>query len=209
MQPFKNFFYEQKLTTVGFFPGAFKPPHVGHYETARQLAEQNKAAYVLVSGKDREGITTDKSLKVWQIYKKYLPSNLQIFAITGSPVLTIYQTVDIINNGQFSATERSPAPTPDAAKLSDTIQTLAAPYEVNLYASQEDIDRFKYFFDPSKSTLYKGKNVKTITARDISRLASATNTRQQLQARNFDEVAKLLPNISAEDKKRVYNILIS
>ena len=209
MQPFKEFFYEQGLTTVGFFPGAFKPPHAGHYETARQVAEQNKAAYVLISGKDREGITTDKSLRIWQIYKKYLPSNLQILTITGSPVLTIYQTVDIVNNGQFSATDKSPAPTSDASKLSNMLQTLAAPYEVNVYASQEDIDRFKYFFDSSRGTIYKGKNVKTINARQVERLASATNMRQQLQARNFKEVAKLLPNISTEDKQRVYNILMS
>ena len=209
MQPFKDFFYEQTVTTVGFFPGAFKPPHIGHFETARQLADQNKVAYVVVSGKDRDNITTEKSLKVWQIYKKYLPSNLRVITITGSPVLTIYQTVDIVNNGQFSATEKSPSPTPDASKLSNEIQTVTAPYEINLYASQEDIDRFKYFFDLTRNTIYKGKNVKAINARDVRRLASATNLRSLLQTKDFNKVSKLLPNISAEDKKQVYNILVS
>lgn len=209
MQRFKDFYYEQNLTTIGFFPGAFKPPHIGHFETARQLAEQNKLAYVLVSGKDRDGITTDKAIKVWQIYKKYLPANLQIIAITGSPVLTIYQTVDIINNGKYSATEKSPSPTPDAAKISNIIQTAAAPYEVNLYASQEDIDRFKYFFDSNKNSVYKGINVKSINARDVRRLASATNARAFIVQQDFNRLAKLMPNISTEDKKKIFNILTS
>lgn len=209
MQPFRAFYYEQNLTTVGFFPGAFKPPHIGHFETARQLASQNKKAYVLISGKERDGITTDKSLRIWQIYKKYLPSNLHLATIIGSPVLTIYQTVDIINNGQFSATEKSLTPTPDALKLSNKILTTAAPYEINLYASQEDIDRFKYFFDSSKNIIYKGKNVKAINARDIQRLASATNVRSLLAAKDYNKVSRLLPNISSQDKKRVYEILSS
>lgn len=40
--------------TIGFFPGAFKPPHVGHYETARSACEACDEVYVLVSPKSRD-----------------------------------------------------------------------------------------------------------------------------------------------------------
>lgn len=207
MVPYKNFV--SRNASIGIFPGAFKPPHIGHFETAKTMADQNKMSYILVSTKERDGITAEKSLAVWSIYKKYLPPNIQIVPITGSPVLIIYQAVDIANNGQFTPTDKVQAPLPEAAKLGSDITQTPAPYEINLYASQEDIDRFKYFFDKEKSSIYKNKNVSSINARDVKRLASATNARTYINSKNVKELEKIIPNISLQDKQKVVNILMS
>ena len=41
------------LTSIGVFPGAFKPPHVGHYMTALNACENNDKVYIFISKKPR------------------------------------------------------------------------------------------------------------------------------------------------------------
>ena len=59
MNNFNNFynqlFYEQLdgQDNVGIFPGAFKPPHMGHYYTALNACRDNDIVYIFVSNKPR------------------------------------------------------------------------------------------------------------------------------------------------------------
>lgn len=46
---------------VGVFPGAFKPPHVGHYTTALNACKDNDKIYIYISSKPRELSTQNKS----------------------------------------------------------------------------------------------------------------------------------------------------
>ena len=62
MKTFKEFLTEQSGSTIGFFPGAFKPPHKGHFDTAKQAATNNDAAVILVSKIDRDNISSDDSV---------------------------------------------------------------------------------------------------------------------------------------------------
>lgn len=41
------------LRRIGIFPGAFKPPHVGHFETALSACKNNDIVYIIVSTKSR------------------------------------------------------------------------------------------------------------------------------------------------------------
>lgn len=53
-------------------PGGFKPPHAGHYESAKYLAKETDADFVIVkvgSG-NRDGITRSTSINVWNLYIK-------------------------------------------------------------------------------------------------------------------------------------------
>jgi hypothetical protein len=53
-------------------PGGFKPPHAGHYESAKYLAKETDADFVIVkvgSG-TRDGITRSTSINVWNLYIK-------------------------------------------------------------------------------------------------------------------------------------------
>lgn len=57
------------------YPGSFKPPHKGHFDVVRNLASRNyiKEVYVVISEKERDGITAQQSLKVWEIFLKANP----------------------------------------------------------------------------------------------------------------------------------------
>lgn len=206
MKTFKTFF-ESSAKRIGFFPGAFKPPHKGHFETALNAAKQNDALVILISGGERENISSEKAHAVWNIYKKYLPKNIIITTSAVSPVLTIYQIVDILNNGTFTPTAKVLAPTPEAKRLADIFIQQGGPFEVNLYASEEDADRYKAFFDETKFKIYKGKNVKNISLKKVARLASATKAREALVSRDIKFFISLLPNIREEDKINIVRLL--
>lgn len=78
------------------YPGAFKPPHKGHFEVVKKSSQVGDKVIVIVSPKDRDGVTLDQSLRVWNLYKKLLPDNVEIRVAQGStPVSDVY---DIIKN---------------------------------------------------------------------------------------------------------------
>ena len=87
---------------IALYPGAFKPPHRGHFEVVRSLLNgtHNGQVYskdnykdagtssltgkksivdkidkvlVFPGGGERNGITKDESIAIWKIYAKYLP----------------------------------------------------------------------------------------------------------------------------------------
>jgi len=208
MKPFKIFYEQAGTTGIGLFPGAFKPPHKGHFDTVKKAAVENKFIAVLVSGLERDGISTTDSLTIWNIYKPYLPENVHIYFASGSPVTTVYQIVDILNNGSFTSTARVTAPFPITEEVSKEIQKLNHPYNINLYASKEDMPRFNAFYADKTKAIYTGKNVKAVSRKDVQRVASATDARNALQKRNFEDFKTFLPDITKEDKLRVYKLLV-
>jgi len=44
---------DNRVLNIGIFPGAFKPPHVGHYMTAYNACKNNEKVYIFVSDKPR------------------------------------------------------------------------------------------------------------------------------------------------------------
>ena len=80
---------EETKQGIALVPGGFKPPTAGHFYLASEIAkrpEVNKVI-VLIGHKDRDGVTKDESLAIWNIYKKYLPNNVEIqIANNNSPV---------------------------------------------------------------------------------------------------------------------------
>ncbi len=62
---FGNILSEQdnRVLNVGIFPGAFKPPHVGHYTTALNACNDNEKVYIFVSDKPRPISTQSKGGK--------------------------------------------------------------------------------------------------------------------------------------------------
>ena len=87
---------------IALYPGAFKPPHKGHFQVVKSLLDgsyngkaydiddyvkvgdeilQNKIdgkpkidkVIVFPGGGERNGITKEESIRIWQIYAKYLP----------------------------------------------------------------------------------------------------------------------------------------
>jgi hypothetical protein len=82
---------------ICFYPGGFKPPHKGHFEAAKDLASRNyiTQVQVIISPKERDGITAEESLAIWKIYLKAEP-NPKItvkIAETVSPIKDIYDYI--------------------------------------------------------------------------------------------------------------------
>lgn len=127
---------------VALFPGAFKPPTKGHFLAVKELATNTfKAAkwdqdergritpgtlksgkadervdrvQVIISNKPRNGISAKDSLKVWNIYKKYLPNNVDImispdqdpirtaiYMVKDNPETTFFSTVYLRTEKDF------------------------------------------------------------------------------------------------------------
>ena len=99
---------------TALYPGGFKPPHRGHFEVVKKLlngthggkiydkesakdaadkalsGESDKVdtinkVVVFVGEKERNGISKDMSVKIWNIYKKYL-GNVEIYSEVPNPM---------------------------------------------------------------------------------------------------------------------------
>jgi len=81
-------------TTIALFPGAFKPPHKGHFDVVEKLLKAADQVVVLVSPKTREGVTADESIAVWNLYKPKFNGSVEVRVAAGdSPVSEVYDVV--------------------------------------------------------------------------------------------------------------------
>ena len=90
------------MEKIALLPGGFKPPHAGHYNMAIWLAENTDADTVIVKigARERDNITREISLKLWNLYRNnddlnassrkltILPSN------SNSPVKDVYDFIE-------------------------------------------------------------------------------------------------------------------
>ena len=81
-------------------PGAFKPPHRGHVAMVAEYAGEADEVIVLVSPVDREGVTADQSIALWNLYLEELPyDNIKVMrSPANSPVTAAYQFVENPDN---------------------------------------------------------------------------------------------------------------
>jgi hypothetical protein len=74
---------------IALVPGGFKPPTIGHFALVDEVAKNPEISkvIVLIGHKTRDGVTKEESKAIWDIYKKYLPSNVEIqIADNASPI---------------------------------------------------------------------------------------------------------------------------
>ena len=79
--------------TIALFPGAFKPPHKGHFEVVQQLLDKADQVVVLVSPKTRDGVDADESVAIWELYKTLLNSSVEVKLTEESPIREVYNVV--------------------------------------------------------------------------------------------------------------------
>jgi phosphopantetheine adenylyltransferase len=83
---------ESEQKGVALIPGGFKPPTIGHFVLVDEVAQNPNfdKVIVLIGHKVRDGVTKEESLAIWDIYKKYLPSNVEIkISDNSSPIADI------------------------------------------------------------------------------------------------------------------------
>ncbi len=59
-----NLLLEENNKTIAIFPGAFKPPHIGHYKVVKQLSTLADEVIVLISPNSRDGVSAEESFAV-------------------------------------------------------------------------------------------------------------------------------------------------
>ena len=84
---------EEKKKVVAVYGGGFKPPTSGHFEVVKQALKENPEIdefIILIGGKERNGITPDESILIWDIYKTYLPFKVEVKYTSVPPIKGIY-----------------------------------------------------------------------------------------------------------------------
>jgi cytidyltransferase-like protein len=200
--------YEQLLKeidvkNIGIFPGKFKPPHKGHFYTAKKALTENDILLVLISSKPHEGITPENSFNIWNIYKKYLGDVFPVI-VNPTPVLASLELTNILNNGEYKPQNEKPKSNAleiiSNNKVLESFVNVGNGININFYASQEDTSRF----NSAKKPLYSGNNVLKVDIRPIERITSATAFREAIKHKDANVLNSFLPeDLSQEDKAAV------
>lgn len=80
-----------KPKIIAIYGGGFKPPTKGHFGVVEQTLKdypEIDELIIYVGAGVRDGITQSQSLKIWDIYSKYLPSKVKIEPVT-APVKSV------------------------------------------------------------------------------------------------------------------------
>jgi hypothetical protein len=168
---------------IALVPGGFKPPTIGHFALVDEVAKNPEVSkvIVLIGHKTRDGVTKEESKAIWDIYKKYLPSNVEIqIADNASPISDVGS---LIKNNP------------------DTMY-----YPVVGIRGEMDLGDLKRF-DSMKG---KYENFKPIIIRseEGEDRISGTNTRAALIGGEKERFQTYLPTeLSDEEKDKVWNIL--
>jgi len=168
---------------IALFPGGFKPPTVGHFVLVNEIAKNSNfnKVIVLIGHKNRDGVSKEESKEVWDIYKKYLPSNVEIkISENSSPISDV------------------------ASMIKNNPDTFFYPI-VGIRGEMDlgDIKRFD-----SLEGKYSNFKTVVIKSEESGDRISGTNTRAALIGGEKDRFQTYLPqNLSQEEKDKVWSIL--
>jgi phosphopantetheine adenylyltransferase len=174
---------ESNQSGVALVPGGFKPPTVGHFHLANEVAKRPEIdkVIILIGHKTRDGVTKEESLAIWDIYKKYLPPNVEIkIADNSSPISDVGSLIK--NN-------------PDTFFF--PVVGIRGEFDLG------DIKRFDSM--KGKYDNFQTIVIKTDEGKDR---VSGTNTRAALIGGNKEKFQTYLPTeLSNEEKDKVWSIL--
>ena len=89
----KDLLPEKEKRTIAVYGGGFKPPTSGHFEVVKTAIKKNPNIdkfIILIGGKERDGVTPEESILIWDIYKQYLPINIEIKLSSKPPIQAVY-----------------------------------------------------------------------------------------------------------------------
>ena len=192
---------------IALYPGAYKPPHSGHFEIASSLLKGMQGrvysidnykeagpsalskdsdtsvkvdkVIVFIGAGERNGITQSQSEAIWKIYQNYIP-NLEIVSSVKNPMIEARDYAAANPKEEF--------------------------YAITGIRGEED------FVDLRRiSTFKKTPNVKglAVTSKDNSEVR-ATNFRKAILSGNLDIIRDFFPKeVSSEEILKILNMLKS
>jgi hypothetical protein len=172
---------EERKQTTALYAGGFKPPTSGHFEVVLEALKQNPEIdefIIFVGSKDRNGISQNESLLIWEIYNKYLPFKVKIEPSSLPPIKAVY----------------------DFAKNHPTREILWV-----LGAREGNEDDFKDLSSRTRSiTNYPNIEVRTIITQGG---VSGTAARNAAKV-SFEKFEPFMPSVlTPEEKQEVYQIV--
>ena len=80
---------------MAVYGGGFKPPTKGHFAVVKKAIKDNPNIdefIINIGGKERDGVTPEESIQIWDIYKQYLPvsANINIQYSSTPPIKATY-----------------------------------------------------------------------------------------------------------------------
>ena len=84
---------QEKKKVVAVYGGGFKPPTSGHFAVVKQALKENPKIdefIIFIGGKERNGISPDESILIWDIYKQYLPFKVEVKYTSTPPIKSVY-----------------------------------------------------------------------------------------------------------------------
>ena len=84
---------QENKKVVAVYGGGFKPPTSGHFEVVKQALKENPEIdefIIFIGGKERNGISPDESILIWDIYKQYLPFKVEVKYTSTPPIKSVY-----------------------------------------------------------------------------------------------------------------------
>ncbi len=174
---------EENQSGIALVPGGFKPPTLGHFYMINQVAKHTgvEKVIVLIGHKVRDGVTKEESKAIWDIYSKYLPSNIEIKIADNSSPISDISSIIKTNPDQFF-------------------------YPVVGIRGEMDLGDLKRF-DSMKG---KYQNIQPIVIKsdETETRISGTNTRAALIGGEKDRFLQYLPSeLSKDDQDKIWNIL--
>lgn len=95
MITFKEYFeQEEAKETIALLPGGFKPPTKGHYNALKYLLQDADKGIVFIGKKERDGITSQQSKDIWEVYAKYIGKPIEVDIADITPVKSVYDFAD-------------------------------------------------------------------------------------------------------------------
>lgn len=136
---------------IAIYPGAFKPPHKGHFFVVKQLVDRSDIDKVIiaVSQKERGGVTSEQSLDVWELYKNLLGPKVETVLVPGSPVHYVFDQIKNNPDNQYVAV-----------------------------FGKEDGSRFKSLTDMPNVEIFDAGNADGISATDLRDAIRARNVKE-------------------------------
>jgi hypothetical protein len=171
---------EEKQQTTALYAGGFKPPTAGHFEVVQEALKQNPEIdefIIFIGAKERDGVSQDESLLIWEVYNKYLPFKVKIVPTSIPPIKAVY----------------------DFAKNHPTREILWI-----LGAREDNEEDFKDLANRTKSiTNYPNIEVRTIITKGGVSGTAARNASKV----SFEKFEPFIPSVlTPEEKQEVYQI---
>lgn len=196
------------MIKIGLFPGSFRPPHVGHYESVKLASQENDYICVLASESTNadvdRGFLSSASKDIWKIYLSTIKNAKYLSCI--SPIGAVADILNVLNNGKHISVSNRP-PSKQNIQFATQLLRLRNQFQVTIYTGKEDVENYSGI--QSKSELYSGKNVQfKIKSTERFGNLKANDLRQALAQKNLAKINQFIPSeLSSGLKKKVITLM--